>query len=512
MDPGQGPNGDFEERELQLHLKQQLTPRDGVYLRLINYEASGGDTLQHYHPDATIRGFRTLERQNPVVHAGFHHEWSPGVHTLLLAGHLSGRYSVTNPAQPSLLVIKEDGVTPSFVQPIAVRLDYESELEIHTVEAQQIWEQPGWSSILGARYQLGDYFTRALQTDPQAGDNIGFFPTNGVAAGGRVNADFERLSLYGYQHLDVVEELRLVAGVSYDRVWFPVNHRSPPLDRGEGDLNQVSPKAGFIWTPGLRSTVRFAYTRSVAGASFDQSFQLEPTQVAGINQSFRSIIPESVVGAGAGSRFETFGLAFDQSWAGGTYLGVSGDVLNSKANRVVGVFDFTEAHDFTVPGRTRERLEFQERSLTVTVNQLLGQEWAVGARYRFSDADLTSEFPQIPDAVTVAAGTSFAPRQRVKARLHDLELQVTHQMPSGWFSQAQAVWNHQSSSGYQPNLASEDFWQFNIFAGYRFPGRRAEIRLGVLNLTDQDYRLNPLTLYNEKPRERTFVARLRFNF
>ena len=36
--------------------------------------------------------------------------------------------------------------------------------------------------------------------------------------------------------------------------------------------------------------------------------------------------------------------------------------------------------------------------------------------------------------------------------------------------------------------------------------------LGILNLTDQDYHLNPLTVYAELPRERTFVARVNFQF
>src|SRR5260221_8139284 len=35
----------------------------------------------------------------------------------------------------------------------------------------------------------------------------------------------------------------------------------------------------------------------------------------------------------------------------------------------------------------------------------------------------------------------------------------------------------------------DDFWHFNAFVGYRFPRRRAELRVGVLNLTDRDYRL-----------------------
>jgi hypothetical protein len=48
-----------------------------------------------------------------------------------------------------------------------------------------------------------------------------------------------------------------------------------------------------------------------------------------------------------------------------------------------------------------------------------------------------------------------------------------------------------------PQLSSQlgdDFWQHNVWSGYRFPRRRAELRLGVLNLADQDYRLNSAKL------------------
>jgi outer membrane receptor for monomeric catechols len=84
--------------------------------------------------------------------------------------------------------------------------------------------------------------------------------------------------------------------------------------------------------------------------------------------------------------------------------------------------------------------------------------------------------------------------------------------PCGFFAQFQALWYGQSSQGYVPPLLGDDFWQLNAFAGYRFPGRKAELRLGLLNLTDQNFRLNPLTLYNDLPRERTVVVRFQFNF
>ena len=63
-----------------------------------------------------------------------------------------------------------------------------------------------------------------------------------------------------------------------------------------------------------------------------------------------------------------------------------------------------------------------------------------------------------------------------------------------------------------PDLPGDDFWQFNLYAGYRFPRLRGAVTVGVLNLGGEDYHLNPLTPYNELPHERVFVARLRLNF
>jgi len=53
---------------------------------------------------------------------------------------------------------------------------------------------------------------------------------------------------------------------------------------------------------------------------------------------------------------------------------------------------------------------------------------------------------------------------------------------------------------------------FGLFAGYRFRRRYAELRLGLLNMFDADYRLNPLNLYPELPRGRTLAVSLRLNF
>ena len=68
--------------------------------------------------------------------------------------------------------------------------------------------------------------------------------------------------------------------------------------------------------------------------------------------------------------------------------------------------------------------------------------------------------------------------------------------------------HNESSTG---SLPDDDFWHLNAVAGYRFPRRRAEIAVGLLNITDQDYRLNPLNSVIELPRGRTFVVSMKFN-
>jgi hypothetical protein len=84
--------------------------------------------------------------------------------------------------------------------------------------------------------------------------------------------------------------------------------------------------------------------------------------------------------------------------------------------------------------------------------------------------------------------------------------------PCGFFARADALWRHQNNAGYATALAAEDFWQVNLQAGWRFFHRRAELSAGVLNVAGADYRLSPLNLYAELPRDRVFFTQLKFQF
>ncbi len=107
---------------------------------------------------------------------------------------------------------------------------------------------------------------------------------------------------------------------------------------------------------------------------------------------------------------------------------------------------------------------------------------------------------------------NFVPRQTTEAVLQQAELFAVFNHPSGFFLRGEAAWNDQNNAGYVPALPGDTFCQLNAFAGYRFLKRKAELRLGLLNIAGQDYHLNPLNLHDEYPYQRTISMRLRLNF
>ena len=120
--------------------------------------------------------------------------------------------------------------------------------------------------------------------------------------------------------------------------------------------------------------------------------------------------------------------------------------------------------------------------------------------------NLRSRFPEIPANVLASAQSD------TESVLHQTDLALGFQHPRGFFGQFLAVWTEQSNHGYSPDLAGDTFWQFHLFAGYRFPRRQAEITLGVLNLADQDYRLSPMNYMLEPWRHRVFASFLKCYF
>jgi len=93
----QRPNEDIEQLTVSAKFKQQLTPEDSVYFQAIYYDFESGDVSQYYDPAKAHRRLRVDEMQEPILLAGYHREWNPGNHTLLLVGRMQDTFTVTDP-------------------------------------------------------------------------------------------------------------------------------------------------------------------------------------------------------------------------------------------------------------------------------------------------------------------------------------------------------------------------------------------------------------------------------
>ena len=522
-DNGRRPNNEITRSESYGQAKVQLTPQDSIFFQTKYQDTRQGDLLQRYDQTLEDPGAHFRELQQPaIILVGYHHQWLPGVDTLLLAGRLADEIGfndlnrpadvaefLTNWTRPnvsrSLFVLRDFDTgaildPPFTVQPLD--LHYHSSFTTYTGEINQIWETETNTLIGGARFQSGAFHTSDRLDNSTAGGTF--------VAAHDFNTDLERESVYLYDIWRPLARISLTAGVSYDRLAYPTDFRNPPIVGTNSSRSRVSPKAGFIWNPFGQFTVRGAYTRSLGGVSFDESVQLEPTEVAGFNQVFRSIISESVVGSVAAPEYESGGLLMEEKFDCGTYLAARAMILRSNVDRRVGVFDaFLRPPNILfsiVPSTLAEELDYEEQDLMVTVNQLIGDKWSLGAKYQLSYANLEDSFPEVAQS---APGSGVS---RLKATLQEGQLYAIYNHPSGWFGEVEGYWAGQSNRGYFPDIPGDEIFQLNAYAGFRCRRNFGDVTLAFLNITDQDYKLNPLNYYNELPRERTVAVRVRLNF
>jgi Flp pilus assembly protein TadD len=510
--PGNRPNDDLDQRTFYGKIKQQFSPQDTAFLEVIQYENTSGDVRQYYDPRAASRTLRFTENQEPNLYLGWHHQWGPGSDLLFLGARLEDKISLSDSDAPfPVLARNPDGsfsfgaVLPGFGQ------HYDSELTAWSAELQQIWQAGAGTLIIGGRLQQGEVEASSKASrDPLHLFPPDFFGTNNPVysfSAQSAKADLDRYTAYLYGFWDVVEPLQLSAGLTYDYLSFPDNVDLPPITSGQRDKDQLSPKAGLRWRLADNTNLRGVYTRSLGGTYYDASIRLEPSEVAGFNQAFRSAIPESIAGLVPGSSFETWGAGLDHKLTETTYLGLTVEGLNSDADRLRGAFDYFPP---ALPAQYHESLDYSETSFSIDLSQLIARDFVVGTTYRFLDSELKDRFPQIPRSLPTDG--NFLPAQDIHARLHELDFNALWNHPSGLFAGFQPIWYLQHSSGYSPPLRDSEFWQFNASVGYRFLRRRGELRVAALNLTDRDYRLNPLNLYPELVRGRTVVLQFSFVF
>jgi len=237
-------------------------------------------------------------------------------------------------------------------------------------------------------------------------------------------------------------------------------------------------------------------------------------QLAGFNQAYRTVISESLAGSVETPRYQIWGLSVEGSAPTRTWWAANLNVIDQEVDRTVGAFTGYDAGVFPVtpayfPDSTTQTLDYREVALGFNVNQLIGNEFAVGAGYRITRSELLTQFPEL-----IGSGSPIAILNN-EATLHEVMLNANWNSPTGLFATAEANWFMQDldddpQAG--PPRSGDAFWQFNSFVGYRFKRNLCEVSAGVLNITDNDYRMSPLSPYGTIARDRTAVLRCRFSF
>ena len=259
-------------------------------------------------------------------------------------------------------------------------------------------------------------------------------------------------------------------------------------------------------------TFRGAYAEGLGGVTFDESVRLEPVQLAGFNQSYRTVISESIAGSVETPEYQIWGLSAEGSLPTRTWWGLSYNRIGEDVDRTRGIFTGYSAGVFpSTPAYfaddMEERLEYEEHSVAFTLNQLLGDQFSVGAGLRVTRSELQSTLPDL-------SGQPFSDLTD-EATLTELMFNANWNSPSGFFARLEANYYHQNLDDDPErglNRSGDSFWQFNALAGYRFNQNQCEIAAGVLNIGGTDYQLSPLNPRGEILRDRTAVISLRVSF
>jgi len=490
-------NNSLNDLDMDATIKQQFTSQDTAMFLLQTENYHSGDNFQYYYQTDARLYYKYDEKQDPDLVSTWHHEWGPGMHTLLLLGRLVDNQQFSDQAAPQYFVAEKPSGTIVGITNVPFNVENQNKLKIYSAELQQVCQWERVALIAGGRYQSGEFHTEDQYTHP-TGSYAPLFIPSGYT--GDTTGLFQRQTAYSYLTIEPLEQLWLTGGLAADEEKFPYTIRTPPVSADEDQRSQLGPKAALVWSPIPEFAIRGIYTRSLGGVSLDESYRLEPTELVGFPQAFRSLISESIVSSQPAPTFDTLGGALDLKFTSRTFAEFQFEHLASDVDEGAGDFVFISGARSAFVSVTPQRLDYNENTTSISLNQLLGDDFVLGASYKYTQSDLKEALPFVPYA------------QILKAGLQEADGYVLFNHCSGFYSKFEVQWYGQHNAGWTPAEPDVSFAQENIFAGYRFAHRRAELQLGLLNLSGGDYNLNPLTVYQELPRKRVFEASFNFIF
>lgn len=498
---GQGGGEDLERRAVSVRLKHQIGISDHVMLEIGTSDFRAGDQFHYFDPARISPNSHWEERIDPSIVSGFVHSWNPEHQTLLLVGEILAYQRIVDDQRPSLILLRpviQDTPRVVGLERVRIQDDDATRLRLFTSEAQHLWTLEEGNLVAGIAYQGGAFDNDNRMEKPQSRENP--IP----AARQSFKTPLERASAYAYGTRTLLPGLDVTLGVAADALRYPLNHRYAPLSPHTDSVSQLSPKAGLRWSPLPHGTLHAAYARSLGGVSLEQNYRLEPTLVGGINQAYRNLIPENLAGAEVAPTHDVFGVAFEQRLGNRAFFEVRFDELRSAEDQSVGAFVLENARAPYAGYEVSHRdVRFEEQSIAVSAEYLLADAWSTGASYAHHRAHQWYQTREVASDQAERSST-----------LDEWELFLRFFANSGWFGQvtAHAYLQNPDVDRRDGHWPDEFHVQLDLGAGYRFARHRAELRVALLNLLDQDYRLYPLNLYPALPRERAVAVGLRFTF
>jgi len=516
-DPGQVANSRLDEHDVSAKIKQQLTAKDSIVLEVSETRFEGGDTSQHYDPAETLANYHFTDVQSPSVLLGYHREWSPGSHSLFMFSRFSDQPNFFDPASTAVLLLADPGQPPVNAAVTDLTRSFQRHYIANTVELQQIQEVSSHTLIAGARFQLNT--DHVVNQDAALGGNLtggaynGFFPQLPYTFPAQdIQVENDRASLYAFDYWQVNDEWLLFGGLDADYLRLAQDTSDPPLSTDHDTIAKLSPKAGVLWKPCRNLDLSLAYAQSVTGEDLDQSIRLEPSDFVGAPLAFRTAFPESLFGDLSGEKINVWQASGRIRLGKNTYGVLGFQDLQSHVDHEVGSYTspFTAVGQ-PVPSTTGESLRFHEDSLQFSLRHLFDDIYSTGVRYEVSRARLTQAYAIDPSIfIPPSQGTSL-----YEGILHTFSLDALANFPVGLFAGADATWrlqNDLTDTTLGGQLPDDNFWQLNIYGGYRSPHRRFEVTIALLNLTGSDYRLDPINAYPDLPRRLTLALTTQFNF
>jgi Tfp pilus assembly protein PilF len=508
-DPGWRPNNNIVNNDFSAKVKYQLDQKDTAFLQLEHTELTTGDPFEYYNyttPKAPgVMGYdpalKEYESEDPNVLAGWRRDWGTGNQTVFLFRTLQDHFASSDGEYypPIISAGVPPGANPlSFVEPSQMNMRRTTEL--NSFELQHLYGDDQQNIVVGGRYQ-----NEAMEVSDVLIPNglPGPLPAPFVPA---ATLHYDRFSGYGYYTLKLADTVNVTGGLTYDYEHFPLNMGQPPISTQEANRGRLTPKVGIDWTLPCGTRLRAYWSRSMGGLINDSSTTIEPTEIAGFNQSFRSLIPQSAgFGTPPAMVFETYGIGADHKFSTGTYVDAEAEFLTSEGNQQIGSY-YDPSPGSQVLSQLGQTQYFREQDAFVSINQLLGRNFSVGARDQVTAVDLTADF--------YSPGNGLTYPQHQNSTLNEASFYGNFYEPCGFFTQAEVNWWNQDNTlnalgAAEPN---SEFWQVNVYAGYRFPRRHIELAIGGLNLFNHNYNIDPVTYFLEQAHNRTFVASCKFTF